>query len=512
MSQRQLDVIFVSPNSAKEVYQELYHRWTAIEPPFWSAMLSQSCRAKGFGVSILDCLAENLTPEQAVQRIKDENPRLVCFVTYGANPNAGTTQMVGTLKVAKLLKESYPEFKTMSIGSHTSALPHEVLNYSCFDFISYNEGVKCLHSLLAGDLETDLDKVPALGWKKDGLNKLNSGANSLVTTKEMDHLLPGSAWDLLPYDKKPLDLYRSHTWLASYLEEHRTPYAALYSSLSCRFSCDFCMINVVSRTDPSDGIYASHSNEMRFWSPEFILKEFETLIEKYGCTTIRILDELFFFDKRYYEPILKGIVERGYGKLLRTWTYARVDTINERFLDLFSSAGVKYLGIGIEASQQHIRQEITKGKFKDVNIRDVVQKIKNHGMYAGNNFIFGHWGEKMEDMQATLDLSLELLGEFSNFYAVQPLPGSELYYKYLNRGWKPPANFEAYSFHSYETQSVPTQYLTAEEVLRFRDRAWLTYFTNPAYHKLVLEKFGQVALDNIIEQTKMPLKRKILGD
>ena len=32
----------------------------------------------------------------------------------------------------------------------------------------------------------------------------------------MDIDLPGYAWDLLPFEKKPLDLYRSPMWHAEY--------------------------------------------------------------------------------------------------------------------------------------------------------------------------------------------------------------------------------------------------------------------------------------------------------
>ncbi len=48
---------------------------------------------------------------------------------------------------------------------------------------------------------------------------------------KMDIDLPGYAWDLLPYKEKPLDLYRAPMWHADYIEENRTPYAALYTSL-----------------------------------------------------------------------------------------------------------------------------------------------------------------------------------------------------------------------------------------------------------------------------------------
>ena len=39
------------------------------------------------------------------------------------------------------------------------------------------------------------------------------------------------------------------------------------------------MINIVNRVDNADGVVASHSPNMRFWSPGFIIGEFEKLAE-----------------------------------------------------------------------------------------------------------------------------------------------------------------------------------------------------------------------------------------
>src|SRR5688572_21789896 len=123
---KQLDVLFVNSDSAATAYQELSKDYSAIETPTWSLLLAQSCRAKGFAVAILDCGAERLTHEQSIQRIREANPRLVCMVVYGQNPNSGTTNMIGATELCAQLKESYPEYKTCFVGSHTSALPREV--------------------------------------------------------------------------------------------------------------------------------------------------------------------------------------------------------------------------------------------------------------------------------------------------------------------------------------------------------------------------------------------------
>jgi radical SAM superfamily enzyme YgiQ (UPF0313 family) len=416
--------------------------------------------------------------------------------------------MAGNTACCQLLKEKHPEMATCFVGSHTSALPMEVLSLPFVDLVLLNEGVYALHNLLATDLKSDLDKVNGIGHKVGGIPTLNT-PERVVPQGRMDFDLPGYAWDLLPYRKKPLDLYRAHFWHAEYDHSKRTPFAALYTSLGCRFKCDFCMVNIVNRVDNSEGVASSGSPNMRFWSTEFMLKEFEKLAEM-GVETVRISDEMFFLNKSYFEPLLQGIIDRRIP--LRTWSYARVDTVRPQYLDLFKKAGVNWLGIGIEAANQNIRSEVSKGTFKEVNIRQVVQSVRDHDIYVGANYIYGLPDDTFETMQQTLDLALELNTEFANMYPCQALPGSPLYYTAKANGWSLPQNVLGYAFLSYESQPLPTKHLTAAEVLRFRDQAWHKYFSHEPYLALVEKKFGLQERRNVEEMARIRLKRKLLGD
>jgi anaerobic magnesium-protoporphyrin IX monomethyl ester cyclase len=485
---RPLDVIFIEADSAGVAYQDLSKVFAAIETPTWSLLLAQSCRAKGYGVAILDQTAERISDEVAIERIKDLKPRLAVFVVYGQNPNSGTTNMIGANRFCKALKDSHPEIKTCFVGSHTSALPKEVLAQPWVDFVLLNEGVYALHNLLKTNLEDKLEAVLGIGRKVDGEIVLND-PQFVVPQERMDIDLPGYAWDLLPYDKKPLDLYRAHFWHAEFSHEKRTPFAAIYTSLGCRFACDFCMIN------------------MRYWSPDFITKEFEKLAG-YGVESVRISDEMFFLDKRYYEPLLNNIIDRNLK--FRMWSYSRVDTVKKEFLDLFRRAGIGWLALGVEAGNQTVRKEVSKGSFKDVNIREVVREVRESGLNVISNYIFGFPDDTFDTMQQTLDLALELCTEMVNIYPCQALPGSPLYYKAKQNGWKLPDSPEGFAFLSYDSLPLPTKHLTAAEVLRFRDNAWQTYFNHKPYLKLVESKFGAQERKNVEEMAKIKLKRKIL--
>ena len=212
------------------------------------------------------------------------------------------------------------------------------------DFVFINEGVIALLSLLETNLKDNLQKIPGIFFKdSEGLPKQGK-AGQIIINEKMDHVMPGYAWELLPKKNYVLDKYRSHFWHSNFLHENRTPFAAIYTSLGCQFACNFCMINIVNRTSFETSTTSAHSKGMRFWSPDFILKEFETLYD-FGVRTLRISDEMFFLNKKYYIPILQGLINRGLK--FNLWAYARVDTVREDQLELFKKAGVNWLPLRI---------------------------------------------------------------------------------------------------------------------------------------------------------------------
>lgn len=502
------DVVFVNPDSSTQAYQGLAAVFSAIEPPTWALLFAESVRAKGYKPAILDCDAERLTLEQAEQRTIALDPRLICIVVYGQNPNAGTTSMIGALAYARHMKKTHPELPIAIVGSHASALPREVLAYDCFDIVLLNEGIYAMHELLASDLKNDLANIKGIGHKTCGVATLNA-PQRVVPQDRMDIDMPGYAWDLLPFKEKPLDLYRAHFWHANFDHEQRTPFAAIYTSLGCQFACNFCMINIINRTNNDDGISAADSKGMRFWSPEWVGRELEKL-HRMGVKTLRISDEMFFLNKKYYEPVLNLIIERGYD--FNMWAYSRIDTVREDKLELFKKAGINWLALGVEAGNQVVRQEVAKGSFKEVNIRTVCDTIRKYDINIINNFIFGFPEDTLETMQQTLELALELNAEMANMYPCQALPGSPLHVRAQKEGWKLPDSYEGYAFLSYDAQPLPTKTVTAAEVLRFRDAAWQTYFTNPKYLELVEKRFGAQQRKNVEDMAKIPLRRRLLDE
>jgi len=114
-------------------------------------------------------------------------------------------------------------------------------------------------------------------------------------------------------------------------------------------------------------------------------------------------------------------------------------------------------------------------------------------------------------MQRTLDLSLELCTSGWNMYAAMALPGSELYKNAFEAGVDLPTSYTGYSFHSEDSLPLSTEFLTASEILAFRDRAFHTYHENAGFLARIESIFGKEAVENILDTNKIKLKRMILN-
>ncbi len=510
-----VDILFITPNSAKKTYQGLAEKFSAIETPTWSLLLAESCRSKGGKVAILDCLAENLTNKEAYNKIININPTLICFVVYGQNVNAGTTNMIGAIELSNFLKTEKIDIPISYIGSYVQALPKKVLeDEKSIDFVFLNEGVYALHEILKVKKidQQNIKYIPGIAYRDRNSKIEFNKPIGVVPTEKMDIDLPGYAWDLLPFKKKPLDLYRSPLWHAEYQEEFRYPYAAIQTSLGCQFKCNFCMINILNKNDNDEVGVAGKYNKMRFWSPEFIIKEFDKLIEM-GVKTIKITDEMFLLNPKFYIPLCELLEKRNKKDDLKMWAYSRIDTVKRpEILNKVRKAGIKWLCLGIESGSRNIRLEVSKGKFEDVDVEKVVKQIEDAGIEVLANYIFGLPGDTEDTINQTFDLSLKLNTLGWNTYAAMALPGSQLYKDGLDNNVELPQKYSEFSFHSYDTKPLSTETLSAAKILKLRDEKFEKYFSNDKFLKKIEKRFGLDAVINIKNMLKVKLKRKLVEE
>jgi radical SAM superfamily enzyme YgiQ (UPF0313 family) len=216
---------------------------------------------------------------------------------------------------------------------------------------------------------------------------------------------------------------------------------------------------------------------------------------------------MFVLNRRHVLGICEGIIERGYD--LNIWAYTRVDTVKDGMLETMKRAGVNWLAFGIESGADRVRDSVDKG-FEQQEVFEVVQKVRDAGISIIGNYIFGLPEDDDSTMRATLDLAKELNCEFANFYSTMAYPGSPLYALAVSRDVPLPARWTGYSQHSRDCLPLPTRHLPAREVLRFRDAAFLDYYTDPHYLEMSRRRFGADTVEHLKQMTAHRLERDLL--
>jgi anaerobic magnesium-protoporphyrin IX monomethyl ester cyclase len=494
------DVVLINPSSRAQVYQSLGTRLAAVENPVWAGLMATFCRLKGLAVELIDAEAEGLTAHEVAERVGDLDPLLAVVVTYGHQPSASTQVMTAAGDTCRALKEYSPTCKILLVGGHVAALPARTMEEECADFVAAGEGLHTMVELTAA-LKAgghDLDRVSGLWYREDG-RLVQTPDRGLV--RELDAEMSGLAWDLLP-----MPAYRAHNWhCLGGLE--RQPYAAIYTTLGCPYHCSFCCIQAPFKSGERAGGVRETVNTYRMWSPDRVVEQIDELVNRHGVRNIKIADEMFVLNRRHVLAICDKLIERNYG--LNIWAYTRVDTIHENMLDRLKAAGFNWLAFGIEAGAAKVRADVDKA-FAEGEVQRVIGQVRDAGISVIGNYIFGLPEDDHDTMQATLDLAVELNCEFANFYSAMAYPGSPLYDVAIRRGVRLPEKWTGYSQHSRDCLPLPTRYLTAREVLAFRDEAFQRYYQNPRYLEMVEQRFGAETVAHIREMTHYTLERDLL--
>jgi anaerobic magnesium-protoporphyrin IX monomethyl ester cyclase len=482
------DIVFINPGDRRVIFQDLGKDITAIEPPYLTLSFATFLEEKGFNVKIIDANAENISPEETAEKIRVLNPQLIALIVYGNQPSASTQNMTIAGKIAYTIKNTI-NIPILMGGLHPSALPKKTLEEESIDFVIEGEEQIPLEKLLL-QLKTnkDFSKVEGLWYYEDEIIKSNKKSELIEI---LDDVMPIANWDLLPMEK-----YRAHNWHCFDDIENRSPYAAIYTSLGCPYKCTFCCINT-----------PFGKSTIRYRSPKIVVDEIEILNKKYGIKNIKFIDEMFVLHESHYMTIVDLIIEKKLD--LNIWCYARVDTINPTTLEKMKKAGINWLALGIESADPSVRDGASK-RMRVTDIKQRVQLIQNAKINVIGNYIFGLRDDSKESMQETLNMSKELNCEFANFYCAMAYPGSPLFNIAIKENLKLPNKWTGYSQHSYDIQPLPSKYLSAKEVLKFRDMAFNEYFTDTNYLNMIIDKFGDKVYKHIKEFSSFKLKRKLL--
>lgn len=400
---------------------------------------------------VRDFEVERFSEHEFLESIRKKSPRLIGF-------SCMTPHIKNGARLAKMIKDNFPDILTVVGGVHGSAIPEQTLSeFPQFDVVVCGEGEQTLVDLYHECLNNRLNQVAGIAYRiENGTNiRINAPRPML---KNLDDF-PFPDRDMIDMKK----YNRSH--VSRGFSRKTRNIAEITCSRGCPYDCIFCASKVV------------HSRTVRFRSPENIIAEMEYLIDRYNIEHFSFLDDTFTLRKSVLKPVCEYMGIKG----VSFDSYSRVNDIDEEKMDIMVSNGCKKISFGVESGSPKILKLLKKGITVEQAARafSIARKAGLHTIEA--SFMIGcHPDETLQDIEMTKNLIHKLRPDIMALNITIPYPGTEFNRILKERGILKSEDWDEFvlffSNPSWELGSVPMK-----EIKRILKQITYGYYLRPSY-------------------------------
>jgi len=451
-----MSIFLIRPMTPKTSHSGL----VSVQYPINIGYLVSYLKKHGIACSVRDYEVESFSETAFLESLRSAKPSLIGFSCMTPHIKSGA-------RLAKLVKDNFPDILTVVGGVHASAIPEQTLKeFPQFDIVVCGEGEQTLVDLYNGWLNKKIDQVEGIAYR------LRNGTRTRVKINSPRTMIRDL--DEIPFpDRDLIDIKHYRTSHVSRGFTRKTKnIAEIMCSRGCPYECIFCASKVV------------HSRKVRFRSPHNIISEMEHLITTRNIEHFSFLDDTFTLRKDLLQPVCEYM-----GKMKVSFdVYTRVNDIDEEKLDIMISNGCKKISFGVESGSPKILKLIKKG-ITVQQAEHAVAISRKAGLHTiETTFMIGcHPDETLEDIQMTKDLIWRLKPDILAVNISIPYPGTELNRILKEKGLLKREDWDEFvlffSHPSWELGSVPM-----DDIRRILREITDSYFLRPAFILKTLSK------------------------
>ncbi|MBC7111804.1 MAG: B12-binding domain-containing radical SAM protein [Methanothermobacter sp.] len=462
-----MDVVLINPEDRTAVKNKLGF----VLPPLNLMYLGAALERASFTVQIIDDDLRRMGAEGVARIVEGINPLIVGIT-------ATTATIRTSLEYIRAIKNRLPDVLTVIGGPHPTFLPVDTLQ-ECRD----------LDVVVMGEGEATIIDL-AETYEKGGPGSLDDVAG--ITYREGDRIRTNRArpliedLDEIPFPARHLVPFRDY-------ETSSQDAGGMITSRGCVYPCRYCSSSLIM------------GKKFRFRSAENVVDEVEELVDRYGLHDIAFLDDTFMLHRPRAGEISREIRERGID--VSFVTSSRVDMVRRSLLEDLRSAGMSTVYYGVESGCQRILNLMEKG-ITLKQAEDAVKAAKDVGIDVVTSFILGYPGEKPSEMDRTIDFSIKLDPDYSQYSILTPFPGAPIYHELRKR------NLLDEDWDKYTVIQPVIKYeklgLSRETVMRKLVKAYIRFYSRPSYllkHGYMIGVFLKTLYRTYIEP-KIPFRSK----
>jgi len=334
-------------------------------PPLGLLYIASHLKARGFEVALFDSTFRSLADFQAY--LQAERPSLV-----GLYCNLMTKRNV--LRMMALCQDAGA--RVILGGPEPAGYAADYLAAGA-SAVVIGEGELALEEMIPlfqRQSDPDLSGVPGLVYRDDRGQLQQTPARPLIAD------LSAQPWP----DREAIDLER---YLETWHTHHGVRSTSLITARGCPYTCTWCSHSVFG-----------HSHRRR--RPEEVADEVQYLVERYRPDQLWYADDVLTIAHRWFLRYAAELKQRGLRVPFEC--ISRADRLNEEIVDTLAEMGCTRLWIGSESGSQRILDAM-KRKASVADVQAKSRLLQSRGIEVGMFIMFGYEGERLADIEATVE-------------------------------------------------------------------------------------------------------------
>jgi anaerobic magnesium-protoporphyrin IX monomethyl ester cyclase len=412
--------------------------------PFWMAYATAVLKQAGYRAHMIDAVAEGLTEEECLERVRGLNPRLVFIETAAPSFHCD----VG---YARQIKSMLPDAQVAMggpvVNAYGTELAETVWPVDFFIRGEYEWALAALaNSVIRGQAE--LSAVPGL------IYRTGDGAVWANPPQPVDiRALP---WP----ERESLPIYNYQDLFAGM----EFPMASLMASRGCPYACDFCVW--------IHSYYNDHRYRVR--DPQDVAQEARWLVETFGMRSLYFDDDTFNIGRRRIQALCQAWADAGVQ--VKWGLMGRADGSDLNTLAMMRQAGLVSVKFGVESGNQ----DLVNNLGKQLDLSDVSRAVKacrELGIFVHLTFTLGVTGETAETLEQTFAYARELQPDSIQFSINTPFPGTPAYRSAERKGLLRTQRW--HQFDGANTAVADHENLDRDQLQAALERAYREFLRSP---------------------------------
>ena len=363
-------------------------------PPLGLLYLSSHLKQRGFSVGVFDSTFRTL--EDFAGSLERHRPPIV-----GLAVNLMTKRNV--LKMIAMAKQRGAR---VVIGGPDP--PHHAEAYlsAGADVVVIGEGEQTLEELIVAlrSSAAELSSIDGIAFKRDDGTIVRTGPRTLLADL-----------DRQPHpDREAIDLDR---YLAAWRERHGVGTVSLITARGCPYTCTWCSRSVFGETH-------------RRRSIANVADEVEAIVDRYHPERLWYADDVFAIHRSWTINYAAELERRRIR--LPFECISRAERIDDEVAEALKSLGCFRVWIGSESGSQRILDAMKRRVSVD-QVREAAARLRRAGIEVGMFIMLGYDGERLEDLQATVDHLKSTAPDIFLTTVSYPIKGTPYYQQVADR-------------------------------------------------------------------------------